>query len=233
MTLGFRGHPAWRDMSEYVVHFTKDDGTVDPYRTMMSILFQRRLIPGSRFGIASKLAAAPDQDAVCFSEIPLDHLHRLVERRKTKYGIGFHQDILRGAGGARVWYLDQGGPLESAVRDLMRSTSAPGSYADASQPIWKLTPFVDVAGTYAKRRPYRFEWEREWRFQGEFAFSVSDVAFLFIPAELHGAARQFFLDAAKENSGPAYGCPFLDPLWTAEEIEGALESHIPPDFRMG
>lgn len=233
MALGFRGHSAWRDMSEYVVHFTKDDGTADPYRTMMSILFERRLVPGSRFGIASKIAAAPDQDAVCFSEIPLDHLHRLVERRRTKYGIGFHQDILRQAGGARVWYLDRGGPLESAVRGLMRSPSALGSYAGASQEIWNLTPFIDVAGIYSGGRPYRFEWEREWRFRGEFAFSISDVAFLFIPAELHATARQFFLDAANENSGPAYGCPFLDPSWTAEQIEEELASHTPPDFRTG
>ena len=52
--LGYDGHPEWRDMSEYVVHFTKDpEGTGDGYRTMLSILSQGQLKPGGPFGVAA------------------------------------------------------------------------------------------------------------------------------------------------------------------------------------
>ena len=237
MALGYRGNDLWRDMSEYVVHFTKDDGKTDPYKTIMSILFGRVLIPGDRFGIASKLSAAPAQEAVCFSEIPLDHLGRIADRRKTKYGIGFRQDVLVAAGGARVWYVDQGTALETTIRNLMVRTSTQGGYAPLTDPIWNVTPFIDVPGVYpgsgGALKPYRFEWEREWRVRGEFRFEVKDVAFLFIPEGLHRAARGFFQDAAEDNSGPAYGCPFIDPSWDDERIQREVATHVPPTFRRG
>jgi hypothetical protein len=153
-----------------------------------------------------------------FSEIPLDQLGRLVNRR-SKYGIGFHQDVLVGVGGGRVWYLDSAGTLASNFRALISEKTV--SPIDVSSPLWSLTPFVDFPGTYGTTE-YRFEWEREWRVSGGLKFRADQVAFLFIPEDYHVDPTRFFSEAKEDNIGTSYGCPMLDPLWPDERIQTAL-----------
>jgi len=215
--LGYRGHATWRDMSEYAVHFTKGDGTRDAYSVMLGILGSGRLKASGPFGAARGLTALGDtQKAVCFSEVPLDRLDRLVDRR-SKYGIAFTQKFLTFNAGARVWYVDEGGQMGETLRGMVSSRAVPGM--DTNDDFWRLTPFVDYpSDAYG----YRFEWEREWRVVGDLKFTPNDVAFLFIPEELHSAARSFFKDAVQENIGPGYLCPYLDPLWSDETLQATF-----------
>lgn len=218
MPLGYRNNETWRDMSEYVVHFTKD-GERSAYEQMLSILASGRLAAGGPFGAARGLGGPTfTQRAVCFSEIPLDRLNRLVERR-SRYGLGFRQTKLLEAGGGRVWYVDKDSAPAAAVQELIAEKVGPPM--DVDSPIWRVTQFIDFPGDYGGTQ-YRFEWEREWRVPGDFVFTPEDVAFLFIPGELHGNARTFFESARRENLGPAYESPFLDPLWSDGDIQAAL-----------
>jgi hypothetical protein len=204
-------------MSEYAVHFTKGDGTTSAYWVMMNILATGRLEASGPFGAARSLdALANTQMAVCFSEIPLDRLDRLVERR-SNYGIAFKQDFLVTKGGARVWYVDNEGQVARTLRGMVSSRAAPGM--DLADEFWKLTPFVDYP---SNAYDYRFEWEREWRVPGGLSFDPDDVAFLFIPDELHAAARSFFQYAIDENTGPGYPCPYLDPQWSDEQLQAVF-----------
>ena len=116
MPLGYRGNAHWRDMSEYVVHFTKDtpDGQ-DAYRNMLSILHDGCLRPGDRMlGTVPFLRRWPPaielHQCVCLSEIPLDQLDRLTSRRSV-LGIGFRKTYLAEQGGVRVWYIDKDAPV--------------------------------------------------------------------------------------------------------------------------
>ncbi len=219
LTTGYRGNRNWRDMSEYAVHFTKPAATSSPYDVMIKILWEGRINAVTPLGAARKLAHLGDsQKTACFSEIPLDLLGRLIERRSL-YGIGFRQDFLVAHGGARVWYLDKDGPAAASFNALLAPAITSG--VDANDPVWRITPFVDFPGTYGATQ-YRFEWEREWRVPGGLAFSPDDVAFLFIPEELHVAARSFFEDAFRENTGPAYLCPYVDPRWDMTNIQTAF-----------
>jgi hypothetical protein len=93
-------------------------------------------------------------------------------------------------------------------------------YPSAS--IWSLTPLIDAPGSYGKI-DYQFDWEREWRHVGPLSFTPEDVAFLLIPEELHSAAYGFFEEAQAQNLGPAYFCPYVDPLWSRDRILGALK----------
>jgi hypothetical protein len=43
VAVGYRGHDDWRDMSDYVVHFTKPDGDMTSYRAMTNILATGRI----------------------------------------------------------------------------------------------------------------------------------------------------------------------------------------------
>lgn len=256
--MGFRGHDDWRDLSDYVVHFTKppDLGrrSIEPappaesgrltraetlerirameerdrtgYPRMISILFDGCLRRGEKpFGAARRLddQLGGSQRVVCFSETPLDMLSRLVERR-SRYGIGFRKDVLVGKGGTPLWYVDRESPQAAAIDTMIRTASE--SELDPNAPIWHLTPFIDQPGVY-NGRPYRFEWEREWRVVGDVRFEPDEVAFLFIPEEHHKGARQFFADAEIEHSGPVYQCAFIDAAWSIERIEETLKT-VPP-----
>lgn len=216
------GNDGWRDMSEYVVHFVRGNpangGT--GYSPMMRILASRHIEARNPFGAARNLEERLEvtQRSACFSETPLDLLERLTDRRGTKYGIGFHQRFIIDSGGGRVWYLDRNSEPQRAMEDRIRRSLDGG--IDQDDPLWQLTRYVDYP-TDGPRR-YRFEWEREWRVPGGLRFDQADVAFLFIPEDLHDAARDFFTDAQAEHFGPAYFCPYLDPDWGDDRIQQAI-----------
>ena len=207
------GHDDWLDMSDFVVHFTRPDDGRSGYQNSLSILGGGRIDALNPFGSATNLPLGDTQDCVCFSEIPLGYLNRLVSRR-SRFGVGFHRSTLIERGGGRVWYLDPYTPQSAAFREMVRLAMVGG--VDPDDEIWRLTPFVDQLAAN-----YRFEWEREWRCVGNFDFSPDEVAFIFVPEDLVGAATAF-LATGGDNTGPAYCCPILDPSWGIEELHNAL-----------
>jgi len=212
------GLPPHHPGPDYVVHFAKGGRGYD---TIMSILWSRVIKRGpDPFGCATKNKAvdAESQRAVCLSETPLGYLQRIVERRGTSFGVGFHKRFVLKKGGAPLWYLELGSPQQKAVLELMRRASAP---FDSGDPIWRLTAFID----FPSGRPftYDFRWEREWRVRSDLHFEEDDVAFLFIPEDRHTAAWSFFDDARNENTGPGYFCPYIDPTWSVDKIRQALQ----------
>ena len=221
--MGYRGHDGWTDMSDYVVHFTRDEsargGGYDPW---IGILRDGELRPGpSPFGAAKNIEELLEHNrCVCFSEIPLDMLDRLVSRR-SEYGIGFHKDYIVRKGGAPLWYLDRAGPQAQHIGDEIQRRIDDG--IDLDDPFWKITPFVDRPGFYGSSS-YRFEWEREWRVIGQLVFEPSDVAFLFLPEGEHEKALQFFVDARIEHTGPDYLVPYIDAGWDMPKIQDALKN---------
>jgi hypothetical protein len=157
---------------------------------------------------------------ICFSEIPLDMLDRLIDRRSL-YGVGFSKAFIVSNGGGPLWYLDNEGEQAPIIRAQIAERVAAGVNPD--DPFWRLMPFINSPGNY-HGRPYRFEWEREWRVIGEMSFHQDDIAFLFLPEEDHERARQFFADVEVENRGPAYFCPYIDARWSMDCIQHALKN---------
>ncbi|MGN8094766.1 hypothetical protein [Methylobacterium sp. 22177] len=212
-----RSNATWRDMSAHVVHMVRGSSPAAAYGNIISILADGRLEARSPFGAAR--AGAPDvvsQHCVCFSEIPVDQLGRVIARRlppdrSAWHGIAFTKAFLVERRGGPIMYAYDGTPQAEAVQRMMRE--ARDSPDPASHPIWDLAPFVDLPGGGGS---YFFEWEREWRHVGDLRFSPEDVAFLVMPEEFHEAAWGFFEDARREHVGPAYFCPYLDASWPRE-----------------
>lgn len=203
-------------MSDHVVHFTKNYNGTDAYTNMLGILSTGVIQARNPFGICR--TKAPDlatQKAVCFSEVPLHLLGRLADKR-SKYGIVFKKDFVVHRNGNPILYAYKDQPLIKAIKKLIAAAGT-----NAADPIWEVTPFVDVPGAYPKGS-YFFEWEREWRKIGNFTFSPQDVAFLLIPEHLHGAAKGFFENVRAENLGPAYDCPIIDAHWKRKKIKHLL-----------
>ena len=206
-------------MSEYVVHFTKPYQNRTAYENMLSICWQRKLKAVNRFGVARKMAPDwPPQNTVCFSEVPL-HLMSRLSKKRGEYGIGFKKEAIIKRGGGPIWYVEKDTTTAQQIYALI--DRAAGVTSPATEPIWFLTPFIDVTGDYGKGS-YRFEWEREWRVREDFIFDVDDVVFLVLPEELHSAARGFFMEHLHENSGPAFLCPYLDANWDRDRVRLAL-----------
>src|SRR5690606_18978592 len=60
--LGYRLDPKWRDMSNFVVHFTKTE------QTLSAILQEGEIRAGGPFGSARNLPLQDSQKCVCLSE---------------------------------------------------------------------------------------------------------------------------------------------------------------------
>jgi hypothetical protein len=150
------------------VHFT------DKLGILMAILTSGSINPSGPFGWAKNIGEVAEfHVSGCFSEIPLDHLDRLMAQH-GRFGIGFRRDFVMQRGGARVWYLDKGTALGDT---LFAGVGLLLAQQDFTNPFWRLEPFIDsvVPGTH------EFEWEREWRVPGGLRFNLDDVAFVILP----------------------------------------------------
>jgi len=205
-------------MSNYVVHFTRGGSRYNDFTTIMKIYGEGCLKPKGKFGIGRNFAPPGcNQQAVCFSEIPPGQWGRLVERRETKFGLAFSKEFLVNKGGCPIWYAWKGTKPSDALFSLMKK-----SMSDSNAEVWKLTPFIDSPGRYGSSI-YEFDWEREWRYLGNFEFSPEDVSFLLIPEKHHNAAADFFHRCRAEGDlGPAYLCPYIDPSWSLQKIRNRL-----------
>jgi len=215
--LGYRDQLGWRDMSDFVVHFTKD-GDVSAFDVLEQILNSLEVKAVRPFGMARNMGAVtPTQKSACFSEIPLDMLTRLVERRRSSYGLGFHQSLIVASGGGRVWYADKDGAISHSLGKL--NALALGPPFNPNDPFWEITPFIDQPGDYGG--PYRFEWEREWRVPGGLTFADSELKFVFAPEEDHYLVDGIF-EYLQHFEVADIACPIIDPLWPEHLIQDEL-----------
>lgn len=154
--------------------------------------------------------------SVCFSEVPLHLLSRIAQRRSSNYGIGFRKEFIVTKGGGPIWYAYNGSKHAAAISGAVEVAAR-----DPDHPIWQIAPFVDLPGVYGDTS-YFFEWEREWRLCGNLSFVESDAAFLVIPEAEHQAAKEFFEEHGKNNTGPNYRCPFIDASWDRARVSSVI-----------
>lgn len=189
-------------MSDFVVHFTNSA------ETLVKIFTDQQIRVSGPLGAIPKhprLASLPSQSSCCLSEIPLEYLDRLIERRGA-YGLGFRRSFIRQKNGARVWYLDSGIEAQRALFERIKQTW--GGSLDLDEVVWQLTPFID----YVMPGRYQFEWEREWRVVDGLDFAAEDVVFVFAPESEHtGLATRNGLV-----------CPLIDASWDDSKIQEAI-----------
>lgn len=188
------------------------------YWSSLSILWQGHIRPTTDpLGVAAEVPEVEvAHRSACFSATGLDKLARLIKTRSL-YGVGFTQDVLAAAGGRRVRYLRRGSADAARWAIDIRERQRMG--VDPSDPFWRETPFIDPSEDNG--------WEEEWRVPGGFSFEPDQVAFVFIPGELHEKARAFFEEHRHAGSGPAYVCRYIDPTWDHVHLEQALTSRVP------
>lgn len=219
--LGARKDPKWRDMSDYLVHFTRSANE------LLSILYDQQVEARRPYGWARNDVRTRDRHlSACFSETPVDQLDRLVKRH-GQFGIAFSREYIASRGGQRVWYLQQ-----EALQTALFQAFSPLYRSDLgrSDPLWDVSPFIDrVIPTY------QFDWEREWRVVQGLSFELSDVQFLIIPV---GSSQELFEHPAPGvRTLPANALAFWSDVVSAlgddedRYIEEFLLSYVDPiDF---
>jgi hypothetical protein len=146
--LTYRGYQ-WDDMSEFVVHFTKDTDGATASDNLWNILRQGQVTAHSPMGFARRDTTPKSQNAASFSEVPLHLVHRLAARR-SRFGVGFHHSALQRRGGSRVWYVEKDTlpamHLEQLKHRHLRIGEDGGP--DRRDPFWEIAPFIDFPGDY-------------------------------------------------------------------------------------
>jgi len=108
----------YSDFSDYIVHFTKNTER-SAYDNVMRILYNKVINAYNAFGCGrEKAPIIDDQLTVCFSEIPLHLLDRLIERRGI-YGIGFRKEFALSKNALPVWYVEKDSKCFKAMTYLM------------------------------------------------------------------------------------------------------------------
>jgi hypothetical protein len=206
-----------------------DDIDDTGFRASLSILWQGFVRPTHLPRCIGKDVGGLEKAhrSACFSESPLDELARLVETRSL-YGIGFYRDFLRTNGGQPVKYLEHDG-TEAAwwAQEVSRRCVAA---VDTEDPFWRETPFVDELALDPAEDT---SWEKEWRVPGGLNFQPDDVAFVFLPEELHENARAFFTEHRANNTGPPYLARYLDARWDRKRIQHVLREPLAAQVASG
>lgn len=190
-----------RDLSSFVVHFTRELPDATAMENLESILSSRRIEARNPYGFAKTLASrspvvAVSQRVVCFSETPLSEVGALaapIEGRRNPlapFGIAFTKAHVRDRGVNPVWYFEVGGVVESALQALFKQAFGPNS--PGPHPAMSIFPYCESMGRLPNGRSKDFAWEREWRHTGDFVFDLDDVELVFAPTGHHARLRRLF-----------------------------------------
>ena len=203
----------WDDLSDYVVHLTRDQGPMrGPEFSLVDILRGQIIEARNKFGIGRAFEHCPP--VVCFTEAPLHQLRRVAERRSF-YGFGFRKSFILASGGNPVFYAY--GDRGDALAEIML-----GAQHHADHPMWRTAAFIEQP-----QPGNAFEWEREWRVQHRLPFGSIHVQFITGPEDQHEDMRAHFDEEREANDFPNYRCPLIDLTWDADRIYGALGRRRP------
>ncbi|MFB4273515.1 abortive infection system antitoxin AbiGi family protein [Nonomuraea sp. GTA35] len=200
------------DLSTFIVHFTRDTST-SARDNILSILTSGQIRANASFGMAAEqLRNTPyeaTQRVACFTETPIEHAWAMSTPiagrnvRLSQYGVAFTKDWARKSGVNPVWYLDitpdhdwLTNPLQQLIDQALEQLNLPFTQPGGLPPVLRLTPFIEQMGTGTRRdgTTYRkeFAWEREWRHNGTFNFSLGNAVAIFAPENDHLALSPTF-----------------------------------------
>lgn len=221
------------DLSTFLVHLTRDREGATAKDALLSILKAGKIEARSPMGPAvakleAKRMSTTSQRCVAMTETPIEHVSLLtgpIEGRACQFepfGVAITKKQGRRLEVNPIWYLDATPRttgkdwLTKPWNDLIDAAIATKNFD--SQPVAKLTPFVEQMGTWPSSGTRKeFWWEREWRHVGDFV--LPDHFMVLCPEEDHGDVQQH-----------AIGLPLIDPRWSLEQIIGHLAQFDPRDI---
>lgn len=230
------------DLSRFLVHFTREEGSISAEERLLNILSDQTLEAKTPHGMAAKLepflvGTELSQRSACFTETPIEHCRMLVHEIKGRaiklspYGVIFTKEFAAKRNCNPVWYLNMlygasGDWLTNSVNKIVDDCNKKLLQTDEISlsvrfEFLKLTPFMEqvVDTNYSCKN---FTWEREWRHVGDFHFRPKDVVAVFAPENRH----EHLCHSIKTL--PGYGkqkLPILDPKWDTTRVSDFSLGH--------
>lgn len=233
------------DLSTFVVHLTRRNEQ-SARMNLEGILRDGRIFARSPLGPAVRALTDRGlhdclacQQAVCFTETPLEHLHLLLEPitdlsracEFEPYGIATTKRLARDTAVNPVWYTDISPKghdwlmnsvnalvTQAADRVVTRRKSGDAAAHFKQYDVAQISPFVEQMGsgvaTGGRAYQKEFWWEREWRHRGDYLLPIWFI--VLAPAEEHKDLEALMTALWK------FSRPLLDPRWGLEEIIGRL-----------
>jgi hypothetical protein len=186
------------DLSSYVCHVTRENGTLSAYEVLIKILNEQILL-----GSSNTSFIAGTEKAVCFQDVPIyslcqnvlheqDYRHELGGKiRYRPIGIAFPKRYVYMKGGRPVIYEK----LDVAKKILNQ------------EEWWRIVSF-DLSN---KEQIVDWTHEREWRVKGDFKFNLK---FAYILLTHHGAYKYIITKLSSSILNEVGGVIVLDPILT-------------------
>lgn len=238
------------DLSTFLVHLTRVgyDGQ-SARQNLVSMLNGNATEGVAAIAARSPLGFARDyeqylsgspatQCVVCFTETPLEHMWMMlaaIDNRDMQFepwGLATTKTAARKAGCNPVWYTNKSTEhwdekprayIDQMIADAV-SRSCVENVIDIqklqTEPIFRITPFIEDMGKSLSGVPKEFWWEREWRHVGDYHLAFpSRVVALLAPEDQHDSFRQQLIGL----NLPAWAKrPLLDPTWGLERMLATL-----------
>lgn len=228
-------HPRMRDdISQFLVHLTRDYDDHSALENLMSILRHRRILARNPHCLfAHKLKNAKFSsvlrsrfNTVCLTETPLHQISKLLQDapgRQIKlqpYGIVFKRTDLQKKGASPAIYINSYG---TSLRDYLltefdKTFSDTTRYKDLKEENQypnEIIRYYALVNVMCSR--YDFSWEREWRMCGDLRFGYEDIV-----AIIADEPDEFEETYSHRLSSASAQCisriPVFKPNWSYEEI---------------
>jgi Putative abortive phage resistance protein AbiGi, antitoxin len=217
------------DLSTFLVHLTRRYKKYDPRENLESIIESGVIEARSDFGhlkrrIERGEVSDEDQQAVCFTETPLEFAYVMVEKiegrlfRFSPYGIAITKRIARCRGVNPLWYVDMTQGHDWLTQELDELAELYLRDPERMSALKRIFPFVEHMDSGERLKdggPYRkeFWWEREWRHVGN--FKLPKTLILLCPEDEIDDFRKIM--ERKRFKGQC-----IDPCWSLEKIIARL-----------
>jgi len=228
-------HPRMRDdMSQFLVHLTRDYGDRSALENLVSILRQRKIEARNPHCLfAPKLKHTKFSpllrsrfNTVCLTETPLHQISKLlqdVSGRQIKlqpYGMVFKRTDLQQKSASPAIYINSYG---TSLRDYLlaefdKTFSDTTRYRDLKEDNQypnEIIRYYALVNVMCSR--YDFSWEREWRMCGDLRFRYEDI--VAIIADESDEFEETYSDRlSSARSDCISRIPVIKPSWSYEEI---------------
>ena len=222
------------DYSRFLVHLTRDYDGSTACANLISILNDKAIHARNPHCLfQGKMKQYDFSDglkrrfySVCFSEVPLHQIRYIsgnIAGRRIKlrpYGLVFWKDELLDKGANPAVYINAKGTdlkryLLRRFDDDFSNIKTVGSLKKDTDYYAEIIQYYCLINIISER--HDFAWEREWRYQGDFEFSFTDIAAVVAqnPKDFLKVAKKTL---SHDDMEKLRRTAIIDPRWSYEQV---------------
>jgi hypothetical protein len=237
------------DISRFVVHLTKDNGSFSASDNLVSILKAKTIearTPHCLFKADIEGRLSFDEGlrkkfrTVCFTETPLSQIRHLAADMPDRnvhlkpFGLVFKRSTVLEKGGSPAIYINGAGTkhremllrrFRSDFRDITTTQQVKEKHGEFSAALVSHYALCNLMSDW-----HDFSWEREWRFCGNFNFKYYEIVAILVDGTLKFKNRiqdEFPTEIQKHIRK----IPLINPDWNYERVVDQMSQLIKSTYK--